>query len=290
MIQLASNDISQPTKDRLSDLQTQIDGEATFAEKTAKAKSLWNGKSGSNVGRTAFEDVKAVLESMCVSVEVCNYCEQNEANDIEHIAPKSFFPEWTFVWDNYLLACKQCNSGYKLDKCHLLDGNGTLHATQRGNEPIHKTHCFINPRTENPNDFLILNMLTYKFECIPNLEAPAKNKAEKTLEILQLNERDKLIEARRKAAIYYYDRLERLVRVLAATTIQEIEQILTPADNPVDTAIDLAANQANIKQSFKRDIQTHQHPSVWYAIKTVGRIVNQQWEYLFNQLPEAQNY
>ncbi|MEZ4888031.1 MAG: hypothetical protein R3E32_25110 [Chitinophagales bacterium] len=290
MIQLASNDISQTTKDRLSALQNQIDREATFAEKAEKAKSLWSGKSGSNAGKAAFDDVKSVLESMCVSVEVCNYCEQNEANDIEHIAPKSFFPEWAFVWDNYLLACKQCNSGYKLDKCHVLDDSGILYTTERGNEPIHKTHCFINPRTENPNDFLILNMMTYTFQCVPGLTTKDKNKAEKTLEILQLNERDKLIEARRKAAIYYYDRLERLTNVLEATTLQEVTQILTPADNPVDLKMDLTANQEIIKQNIKNDILTHQHPSVWYAIKTVGRIVNVQWSNLFNQIPEAQNW
>ncbi len=30
---------------------------------------------------------------MNISKGICNYCEQNESNDIEHINPKSFFPE-----------------------------------------------------------------------------------------------------------------------------------------------------------------------------------------------------
>ncbi|MGB1242523.1 MAG: HNH endonuclease [Chitinophagales bacterium] len=287
MIQLVSKDISDNAKDRLADLQSRVNLELTFVNKASRAKSFWNGKSGSIIGRTTFEEIKSVLETMCVSIEVCNYCEQNEANDIEHIAPKSFFPELAFIWENYLLACKQCNSGYKLDKCYVLDDNGELQNIERGSEPAYKTLAFINPRIENPNDFLILNMETYQFEYLPNLDTNAQYKAEKTLEILQLNSRDTLIQARRNAAIYYYSRIERLVHILEARNIEEIELILTPYDDAIDPTIDLQILKEQIKNGFKKDIQTHQHPSVWYAIKKIQRIVDRRWAYLFEQLPET---
>jgi hypothetical protein len=93
----------------LNRLQNDVNLLSTFTERVDKAKSLWNTKGGAT-GKKAFETVKTCLQSMCISVEVCNYCEANEAGDIEHIAAKTFFPELAFVWDNYLLACKTCNS------------------------------------------------------------------------------------------------------------------------------------------------------------------------------------
>lgn len=42
----------------------------------------------------------------------CSYCERFLAQsiDVEHIRPKSLQPELQFTWDNFLLACKNCNS------------------------------------------------------------------------------------------------------------------------------------------------------------------------------------
>jgi len=224
---------------------------------------------------------------MCVSVEVCNYCEQNEANDIEHISPKSFFPEKAFEWFNYLLACKQCNSGYKLDKCFVLDTLGHIIDVKRGEKPHCQTTAFINPRIENPNDFLMLNMQTFEFELMPELSEKDKNKAEKTLEILKLNERAKLIEARESSAKYYFDRIERLLKILNSNNLSELKSNLTPYDKRFDFTQNLTQIKTDIKNSFKYNIQTYQHPSVWYAIKKVESKMDKDWRRLFAQIPEA---
>ena len=289
MIQLVSKNIPKTIEDELEKLQDRVNALSIFASKADKAKKLWSYKGGKK-GVAAFAIIRTILTGMCVAVEVCNYCEQNEANDIEHIAPKSFFPERAFVWDNYLLACKQCNTGYKLDKCHTLDNNGNLYDVERGDEPIHKNIAFINPRTENPNDFMILNMSTYEFEILPDLDRAKENKALMTLDILKLNERDSLIQSRKNAVNYFYNRIERLVKILHAKTNEEIVEILTPADKPIDKRKKLSVNQQGLKESFKKDIQTHQHPSVWYAIKTIENKVNQKWQRLFEQFPEALNW
>ena len=39
----------------------------------------------------------------------CGYCEDSDGDEIEHIKPRDLYPEKTFAWENYLLACGQCN-------------------------------------------------------------------------------------------------------------------------------------------------------------------------------------
>ncbi len=287
MLQLVSKDLLDNASDRLTYLQGRVDAELSFTLKAARASSLWDGKSSGQVGQAAFESIKTTLESMCVSVEICNYCEQNEANDIEHIYPKSLFPGMAFKWDNYLLACKQCNTAYKLDAFAVLDANDEIFDIPRGTEPPYLNGAFINPRTEDPSEFMLVNTLSFKFELLPDLDKKAKNKAVKTIEVLQLNERDTLVAARKAAATYYYERMERLVRILKASTIQEIKNILTPYDELVDESQSLETIKESIKQGFKKDIQAHQHPSVWHSIKIIDRMTNPKWDSIFDALPEA---
>ncbi|NJL59345.1 MAG: hypothetical protein HC887_06565 [Desulfobacteraceae bacterium] len=89
MIRLKSDPIPDDIRQILDELQEEIDNESTFEEKVEKAGSLWKSKGG-NEGEKAFEIIRKALYDMCVYVGICNYCEQNEANDIEHIHPKSF--------------------------------------------------------------------------------------------------------------------------------------------------------------------------------------------------------
>lgn len=290
MLQLASETLPPHAADRLDYLQGEVNKKPTFAEKAAKASSLWMAKTSSNAGRQAFETIKATLTTMCVSVEICNYCEQNEANDIEHIYPKSLFPGKAFVWENYLLACKQCNSAYKLDSFALLDANDDILPVPRGTEPASSNGAFINPRTEDPADYMLLNLGSFKFEWIPGMDKKGINKAKNTLGVLQLNERDQLVESRKAAAIYRYQRMELLVRIQQAGSVPEIAALLTPYDNLLDHTLSLQDLKAQIKESFRRDILLHQHPSVWYAIKKIESVVNPNWQAIFAAIPDALNW
>jgi uncharacterized protein (TIGR02646 family) len=286
MIKIGDKDLSINTIAVLKNLQAKIDGENTFAKRADKAQSLWDSKGGAN-GRKAFEEVKEILTSMCVYVEVCNYCEQSEANDIEHIAPKSFFPDLAFVWKNYLLACKQCNSGLKLDRCFVMDNDGKAIETVRGEEPLFKEIAFINPRTENPNDFMYLNMETFKFDVFPWLNNHQKSKAISTIEILQLNNRATLVKARESAKGHYYDKLERLVRVLQTKNKTQIKKALNPATDKFDLTKSIADLKKEVLESYKLYIQKYQHPSVWHSIKTIESKNNESWKEIFKQIPDA---
>ncbi len=57
-----------------------------------------------------------MLRAMCNGPQRCMYCEESMATAIEHMRPRSSYPEATFVWENYLLACSTCNSKFKRDR------------------------------------------------------------------------------------------------------------------------------------------------------------------------------
>ena len=211
MIKLLSETLQAKEANFLIALQEEIDSKPTFAEKAAKAQSLWDSKGGVD-GKKAFVEIRETLFKMCVFVGVCNYCEQSEANDIEHIHPKSFFPGHTFDWENYILACKQCNSGHKLDKGFVLNDADELLELVRKEEPPFDKIAFINIRKENPEDYILLNPLSHKFEIFRELSTADRHKAETTIKILELNDRDTLIAARRSSARHFFDLLERVVK------------------------------------------------------------------------------
>lgn len=289
MIRLKSNPIPDDIRQILDELQEEIDNENTFEKKVEKAGSLWKSKGG-NKGKKAFEVIRKSLKDMCVYVHICSYCEQNEAGDIEHIHPKSFFPEKTFEWENYLLACKQCNSGYKLDKCHVLDNNNEIIIVKRKEEPPYKTLAFINPRVEHPENFMILSLDSFEFELLPGMDKKDSNKANSTLQILELNQRDVLLKTRQSAADYYYDSMERLIRIIAANSLEELKYVLRPNDDRFDFTLSLDKLKSDIKESYKKHITRYQHPSVWYAIKLIGSKTDSKWKALFEKIPEALNW
>jgi uncharacterized protein (TIGR02646 family) len=286
MIRLDSKDLPPTVQTQLNSLQKKVDAETTFAKKAEKAQRLWDSKGGKR-GEEAFEKIVQMLESMCVYVKVCNYCEHSEANDVEHIYPKSFFPEYAFRWDNYLLACKQCNSAYKIDTFYVLDAQDNAVKLERGLQPPYQTFAFINPRTDNPNRFMILNTLNFEFILLPDLSRGDENKAIKTIEVLQLNNRDLLLAARESAATYYYMRMEKLTHILAASDKHEIFRLLTPYDKLLNAQLSLEQLKEQLKSSYKKDITTYKHPSVWHSIKVIDSKTNPKWQTIFAQLPEA---
>lgn len=290
MLQLASETLPQYAEDRLDFLQSEVNRNIGFAARIRKAESLWNGKIRSAVGKRTFDAIKQTLKGMCVSTEICNYCEQNEANDIEHVYPKSLFPEMAFQWNNFLLACKQCNTAYKLDSFAVLDADDDIMPIPRGTEPPHSNGAFIHPRMENPADFMILNLGSFKFEFMPGLDKKAVNKTRNTLDVLQLNARDQLVESRKAAAIYRYQRMELLARILNAGSVNTIKELLTPYDNLIDSTLPLSDLKQQLKEGFKRDVQSYPHPSVWYAIKKIESVVDAKWQAVFSAIPEALNW
>ena len=91
MQQIPNRILAQDLTTHLTEQQTKVNAEISFADKVAKAKALWQAKNAAK-----FNEIYNILTQMSVGVRICNYCEANEADDIEHIYPKSFFPERAF--------------------------------------------------------------------------------------------------------------------------------------------------------------------------------------------------
>ncbi len=110
--------LSEESRKHLEGRQVRIDAENDPISRKQRAAKLWDRKRKSKAGEKAFSQVTEVLQSMCNAPGRCMYCEDSAGCDIEHVKPKSEYPEVTFHWENYLWTCSICNSRYKGGQYH----------------------------------------------------------------------------------------------------------------------------------------------------------------------------
>lgn len=115
------------------------------------------------------------------------YCEDSLGTDIDHFWPKSDYPDRTFLWENYLLACSHCNSNLKRSQFPR-DAAG---------QPE-----LLDPTVDEPSDHLLFLPTNGCFE-------PKGPKGPESIRVFALNDdRRRLPEARRDALLC----LELLIR------------------------------------------------------------------------------
>lgn len=216
----------------LDKLQQQVDAEGDFPARAARAASTWKRKP-----RGAFHEVKACLRAMCAGVARCNYCEDSLGDEIEHIWPKSLFPERAFVWSNYCLACGPCN-GPKSNRFAVFTSSGAgVLELPAGVAPAKGAPVALDPREDDPLEYLVLDVLdTFAFVPRPGLRARARARATFSIDVLGLNRED-LKKARRRAAKYFESLLS---SYLAAASPR--------------------------KHEWRELIETSEHPTVWYEL------------------------
>lgn len=199
MIKLIDQQLSTAALDHLQQYQQKIDAEPTYADKVRRASTLWKPKNAT------FDEVFRQLVVMCPGTQRCCYCEDAQGTDIEHFKPKTLYPELTFAWTNYLLACSSCNQRSKRDKFAVFDVNGEEQDVSRDYNapkvpPIEGKPLLINPRYEDPLDFLRIDIAnTFHFMPVRGLDGQKKQRAEYTIALLQLNKRVELVAWRKKA-------------------------------------------------------------------------------------------
>lgn len=180
---------------KLNDEQRDIDDEPTFADRAALAKARWEGRTDNR----AFDAVRETLGKSRPGGFFCHYCENNTTSAVEHIWPKSLYPERAFVWENYLLACFRCNTECKRDQWAFVEPGGNLtHATA---PPQSGDTAFIDPRSEDPLPLIRLDFADWKLK--PHDHLPARDKARVTYtvdEVLDLND-----EAFRRARLTAFE-------------------------------------------------------------------------------------
>lgn len=202
MIRLPDGDVSAEALAQLRVYQAEVDDAGAYADRVTRAAESFH--SANRKGNPTFDAVKRALSAMCYGAQRCAYCEDSAADEVEHIQPKSLYPELVFAWVNYLYACGPCNTA-KNDKFAIFpDGtSGVLEVTRKRNAPINPpvsgSPVFLNPRVEDAIRWITLDLRgTFHFVATATKGSRAYERAHYTIETLKLN-RDLLVEARKQA-------------------------------------------------------------------------------------------
>lgn len=146
------------------------------------------------------EDVKQVLIEMYEGL--CCYCESpigvQTYEQIEHLKPKSIFPQFCFEWTNLHLSCQVCNISYKKTNWD-------------------KDNPILDPTVDKIEDFLEIDLESGEIVPINN-----NARANTTIEHTGLN-RDNLVK-RRKSIIITMKKL--LIIAVNANEIDDFKEIL----------------------------------------------------------------
>ena len=208
MIRLPDCNLPATTQAYLDNKQGEVATAESYAKQVQTAQQKWNSKSHSY-----FSTIRHILDKMTLAGRRCHYCEDSAADEVEHVRPKSLYPEHAFLWPNYLFACGPCNGGYKKAKFAVFDSLGQFRDITRGkNDPVASPPsgdpAFIDPRSENPMDFLELDLLgSFHFQPLADEGTHNALKADFTITTLGLN-RDYLLAARKIAYGNYQNRMK----------------------------------------------------------------------------------
>jgi len=88
MLSVVAKNLPENTQAQLNAHTAQLAELAGFPSQVDAAKQLWKSKAPANL----FQTLKNTLSAMCVGNQRCMYCEDSEANEIEHRRPKSLYP------------------------------------------------------------------------------------------------------------------------------------------------------------------------------------------------------
>jgi len=265
MLKLNSKNLTRISSEHLAAKQKLIDDLSMFEDKAKKAKNLWDGKNSA-----AFDEIKLLLKKMCVSVEICVYCENNEATDIEHIYPKKLYPKKTFIWRNYILVCGKCNSHHKKDKFKIFKPKNSVNVEdvtlppKTYRKPANDDALFLNQRKDDPMEFLELDLLNRTFIFVEKFPEGTREyeRAKYTIELLGLNTRGALKKARESAALFFISRLEKYVNAKKSEDFQELKDAVDDFGS-IDETANFPTEKTRILKSIKKSILENQHPTVW---------------------------
>lgn len=268
MIQLPDAPLPTRAASQLEKWQDEINVLATYPQRVSAAKSQFSARN--TKANKTFQAVKTMLTAMCSGARRCSYCEDSAADEVEHFRPKDLYPEAVFAWNNYLYACGNCNSPKSNKFAVFSEQNGAIVDVTRPKKvdpstitpPLMGRALLIDPRRENPLDFMDLDVLD-TFVFIERDDTPEiEQRARYTIETLHLNDRDFLVQARREAFISYRARLREYNHFKHGSALQ---------------------TQLNATIAA---IQRMQHPTVWREMQRKSAVVPELVA-LFRESPEA---
>lgn len=263
MLRLIDPGLPAQTREGLAAYQNKVDTAGGYPKQVEAGRALF--KRYNRKRNRVFKVVRRGLADMCAGARRCCYCEDSAGYEIDHIAPKDLYPERAFVWENYLLACGQCNRG-KGARFAVVGRGDLVDVTRRPDAPVVKplpgAPAPINPRREDPLEFLDLEIVdTFRFLLAENLSAIDGKRARYTIEVLKLN-RDVLTKARREAYRAY--------RALLSE-YRELRDTGT-GTGELDT--------------WKEEFLSSAHPTVWREMQRQYPLIDE-LQRLFADVPEA---
>jgi uncharacterized protein (TIGR02646 family) len=213
MILFPTLNLPQATANSLLQLQASVDGLPTYAERVTEGKRAFSEHNKKT--NLIFKVVREKLYELAGKTWRCAYCEDSIGDEVEHVAPKDLYPASVFSWQNYVYSCGQCNGANKRNRWKVALANGSVVEITRKRkapvvEPVAGSALFINPRSEDPMNFLQLDIAggTFIFAPKPGISAPERLRAEYTRTLVGLNSRAGMVERRKQAYVFLRSALE----------------------------------------------------------------------------------
>jgi uncharacterized protein (TIGR02646 family) len=201
MIRLLDRALPPDLQQHLDGLQARLDAEADYARRVELAASTWRNRTRSG----DLERIRDALYEMCFGPRRCVYCEDSASTQIEHVRPRSLYPEATFSWENFLPACSGCNTPKNNRFAVFVPQQpDPVQVARRRVDPVvpprHGEPLLIQPRREDPMHFLILDLNgTFHIVPRPGLEHRERTRATWTIDTLLCLNREPLPQGRQQA-------------------------------------------------------------------------------------------
>jgi uncharacterized protein (TIGR02646 family) len=279
MLKISPDDLTEKAKTTLAELQQLVNEEISHEAKKDRAGQFWKNRTKNKTFKE-IKDKLAACNKVVVegeSIFYCHYYENDRIQDIEHIYPKSAFPERAYRWENYIYICTCCNSKLKNDKYYIFNPKNSANGTnelegKKGAAPTDDL-ALINPRAEDPTELLRLSLITGHFVAHPLLDEGNTTdrrkqiKAANTINLLKLNS---LSNNRLNAYNRYEKLLRRYVAIKKTTNYKMLNAVLEqyiPKERAVPKE-DFNADKQEILRRLQYSIdETVTHPTVWYEMK-----------------------
>lgn len=243
MLKIEQKVLPVESQKTLQALQKKIGQLSGLTERQVEAKRMWDNRTSNKT----FEAIRETLTDMCKGNVRCHYCEDARAYSIEHIYPKSIYPEKAFVWENYAYVCGDCNSSK--NNTFPVFTVDTEYENATSEKPLYGQTVLLNPRQDEPLDYLELDLInTFQFvESEYDIEEKDYIRARKTIEILQLNtecgNKGEILSKQRKIAFNNFK-----AQVLLYKSYKE-------------------NNDTEGMTAVKQQIVQMDHPTVWVEMK-----------------------
>jgi uncharacterized protein (TIGR02646 family) len=267
-VTLPESVLNSSTRNSLLAKQNRINSALlTWDQRVDQAETNWK-----NWRRTlAARDVKKNLLSASAGIGLCCYCEHDRAVQIDHVFNKKLYPNRCFTFANHVLVCGECNK-LKLDAFAVFDDDTSLAVTyyNKGGtrfQPASSRSVFIDPRSDDPMDFFMLDLETGVIKIHPLADPRGTVRAEYTLGLLQLNSSHELVDRRKSAVDQYLHFIQKYIGCRDASSLTGLESFLPATRERLSPFTNLSFAKQAGQDHWVDEIRKTHFPTIWQEMK-----------------------